>query len=230
MARKRMLDPKIWESEQVMSLPAEAFKLYIYCINHADDEGRMRVSYPMIKSRCFPTNNHTISIQTVEKHIVSMAQDGLIWLYEVAGDWYLAHPNWHTYQTINHATESKLPGLPEDYRSPTVVVPPNLIKGKLSKDNIHSAVESQIDEVFEYFKTKTGSHASPKTESLRAMIRARLNDGHTVDDCKRAIAFVEGSKRGDEQQQQFIRIKTIFAPGNFSGYLDSQLSYTRGKE
>ena len=228
MARKRMLDPKIWESEQVMALPSDAFKLYIYCINHADDEGRMSVSYSMIKSRCFPINTK-ITTETVEKHLTEMAHNGLIWLYEVDDKWYLAHPNWLNYQTINHKTDSKLPGLPEDYRSPTVVLPCKLIKVKLTKDNITSGVELQIDQVFAYFKTKTGSRVSPKTEALRSMIRARLAEGYTVDDCERAIAFAYGSKKDNEDQMQSIRIKTIFSPSKFSGYLDAQIKATGGK-
>ena len=225
LARKRMLDPKIWESEQVMGLPAEAFKLYIYCINHADDEGRMSVSYPMMKSRCFPINNK-ITVQTVEKHLIMMAEVGLIWLYEVDNLWYLAHPNWLVYQTINHPTDSKLPPLPEDYRSPTVVIPPNLIKVKLSKDNITSGVEKQIDEVFEYFRQKTGSKVRSTTEALRSVIRARLNDGYTVEECKRAIAFVYTDKKDNPDQAKYIRIDTIFRPSLFAGYLDAQLRYS----
>lgn len=220
MARKRMLDPKIWESEQVMSLPSDAFKLYIYCISHADDEGRMSVSYPMIKSRCFPINSAKVSVQTVEKHLCEMAHNGLIWLYEVEGDWYLAHPNWLTYQTINHATASKLPPLPDDYRSPTVVIPPNIIKGNISKDNISKGFDDEIDGIIDYFNKKTGSSVKKKTEAQRSPIRARLDEGYSVEDCKKAIVFAYQTKKDDESQRKYIRISTIFRPSLFPGYVD----------
>jgi len=228
VARKRMIDPRIWESEQVMSLTSDAFKLYIYLINHADDEGRMSVSYPMIKSRCFPINNNSISVKTVEKHIVEMAQKELIWLYEVDEEWYLAHPNWVIYQTINHATPSKLPPLPEDYRSSTVAILPNLIEFKLNEINTSKAARSEkdahsgeIDQIFDYFRTKTNSQVKSTTQALRSMIHARLEEGYTVEDCKKAIAYCYGSKIDNPDQRQYIRIKTIFAPSNFSGYLDA---------
>ena len=54
MARKRMLDPKIWDSEQVMSLNSDQFKVYIYLISQADDAGRIKISFPLLKSRVFP--------------------------------------------------------------------------------------------------------------------------------------------------------------------------------
>jgi len=88
---------------------------------------------------------------------------------------------------------------------------------------------TQIDDVFNYFKTKTGSRVSLKTESLRSMVRARLNEGYTVDECCRAIAFAHGDKIGTEQEK-FIRIETIFRPSKFSGYLDAQVRATGGNK
>ena len=220
MARKRMIDPLIWESEQVMSLNSDAFKLYIYLINHADDEGRMVISYSMIKSRCFPVKNK-ITTKRVEQHILDMANDQLIFLYTDDVRIYLQHPNWLKYQTINHSTPSKLPPFTEDYRSLTVVVPPKLIEVKLSKDNISKGVyENVIDEVMDYFNTKTGSSVKKTTEALRKMIRGRLEEGYTVEDCKQAIVYVYNTKIDNPDQQQYIRINTIFRPSLFPGYVD----------
>ena len=229
MARKRMIDPKIWESEQVMSLCSDAFKLYIYLINHADDEGRMVVSYNMIKSRCFPVKNN-IPVKKVEEHILHMAEISLILLYTDDTTIYLQHPNWNIYQTINHPTSSKLPPFTEDYRSITVGVPPKLIKDNISKVNIREERGSEVDEVFEYFRTKTGSQVLSTTKPLREKIHARLAEGYTVDQCKRAIAFVYADKKDNPEQKKYIRIETIFAPTKFPGYLDAQLRYSEGEK
>lgn len=106
MARKRMLDPGIWESEQVMSLSDRQFKLYVYLISHADDRGRQKVSYPMIASRAFPMDV-TVDAETVQADIEHMHSIDLVLLY---GDGqYLLHPNWTRYQTINRPTESRIP-------------------------------------------------------------------------------------------------------------------------
>jgi len=89
---------------------------------------------------------------------------------------------------------------------------------------------TQIDEVFEYFRTKTGSGVKSATEPLRKYIRKILSLGHTVDECERAIAFVHGDKKDDPEQMKYIRIETIFAPSHFSGYLDAQLRATGGNK
>ena len=49
-----MIDPKIWESEQVMNLSPFEFKVYIFLISSADDEGRLKVSYPIFVARIYP--------------------------------------------------------------------------------------------------------------------------------------------------------------------------------
>ena len=81
--------------------------------------------------------------------------------------------------------------------------------------------DSRIDEILTYFCEKTGSKLSIKTEALRAKVRGRLSEGYTVEDCKRAVAYVYGSKIDNPDQRQYIRIETIFAPTKFPGYLDA---------
>jgi len=97
-------------------------------------------------------------------------------------------------------------------------------KKRIKEQDIHSGA---IDEVLTYFKEKTGSGLSLKTEALRSKVRGRLTEGYTVDDCKRAIAFVYGSKIDNPDQRQYIRIDTIFAPTKFAGYVDAQRRETR---
>ena len=88
--------------------------------------------------------------------------------------------------------------------------------------------KSEVDEVFAYFKQRTGSQVQSTTKPLRSMIHARLVEGYTVDQCKRAIAFVYADKKDNPEQRKYIRIETIFAPTKFPGYLDAQLRYSGG--
>ena len=78
-----------------------------------------------------------------------------------------------------------------------------------------------VDEVFEFFRQKTNSHVRSTTQSLRSCIQARIDDGYTLDDCKKAIMFSYASKKDNPEQRQYIRIDTIFRPSKFSGYLDA---------
>lgn len=121
MPRKRMLDPAIWESEQAMSLNPRQFKAYIYLINHADDEGRVRINYTMLGSRVFPADwaEHG---EHAEADIAHMDEIGLVQLYTDGVAIYLCHPNWQRYQTINKAKPSRLPS-PDECGSDAVAVP-----------------------------------------------------------------------------------------------------------
>lgn len=107
MARKRMIDQRIWQSEQVMSLSSDQFKLYIYLISQADDEGRFKVPLKLIKAIVFPLKSYG------EKRSLSdlryMAELGLIYLYHDDSSLYIEHPNWRAYQWLSHPVPSKLP-------------------------------------------------------------------------------------------------------------------------
>lgn len=81
--------------------------------------------------------------------------------------------------------------------------------------------EEEIDRIIDYFNTKTGSHIQPKTESNRKYIRARLNDGYTLEDAERAIAWCNWKWKDDEKMYQYIRIPTIFGAEKFGGYVDN---------
>ena len=127
-----MLDPGIWDSEQVMSLSCAQFKLYVYLISQSDDEGRVKVSVPLFRSRVHPMTDY--SIKQTEADLAAIADCGLIRLYQVNGDTYLHHPNWHIYQKINRPTESKYP-FSEDSVSTHGALTPNRIEGKGREEN-----------------------------------------------------------------------------------------------
>lgn len=108
MARRRMIDPAIWDSEQVQSLAGDDFKLYIYTISNADDEGRMPVSAPMLRSKVFPLREDILA-RGVADMVNRLAAVGLVDLYEDGFGVYLSHPNWLRYQTIDRPKPSRLP-------------------------------------------------------------------------------------------------------------------------
>jgi len=108
-----MIDPAIWDSEQVMRLSPEQFKMYLFLVTQADDEGRLKVSLPIWKIRIFPFDN--IDEKAIEKNLLFMHNIKLIQIYENSDQCYVFHPNWYKYQKISHPTASILP-TPEDSR------------------------------------------------------------------------------------------------------------------
>ena len=60
---------------------------------------------------------------------------------------------------------------------------------------------------------------SEKRLTKLGLIPARLNDGATVDDCKRVIDWLL-EHRNDEWKRQYLNHTNPFRPGNFDKYLD----------
>ncbi len=106
-----MIDPQIWDSEQVMSLSAEGFKLYIYLIGISDDEGRFRLSRSMFPSRAFPCGG--VTVKTTDEILRVMNATDLIRIYKVNGTEFAHHPNWHKYQKIDRPSPSTIPPPPQ---------------------------------------------------------------------------------------------------------------------
>lgn len=105
-----MIDPRIWDSEQVMKLSPLGFKVYIYLISQADDAGKLPVSYQMLASRIFPFGE--MDKDTIETAVKEMDKEGLIILYVVDGKEVIKHPNWTKYQKIDRPSESSIPEPP----------------------------------------------------------------------------------------------------------------------
>lgn len=73
------------------------------------------------------------------------------------------------------------------------------------------------DSVIDHLNEKAGSKYLHK-KSAREPIQGRLEDGHSVDDCKLVIDFKVNDWLGTDQEQ-YIRPITLFGPKKFEGYL-----------
>jgi len=146
-----MLDPGIWDSEQVQSLTPRQFKVFIYLISSADDDGRLKATWTLFPARIFPLGG--VSSEDIRGDIDLMHTMGLIEVYGDDRTQYIAHPNWTTYQKINRKTDSKLPApdslpdrrIPSDAHEPLTDnslstherLTPNRIEVKVREVNIY---------------------------------------------------------------------------------------------
>lgn len=108
MARKRMIDPSIWDSEKFANLSMTARVLYIGMISLADDYGRGRANVKFLKSRIFGYDDD-IPSSVIEKALNQISARMAVKLYESDGFRYYWFRNWGKWQTICHPTDSKLP-------------------------------------------------------------------------------------------------------------------------
>ncbi len=64
--------------------------------------------------------------------------------------------------------------------------------------------------------------------SHQAFIKARLKEGHTVEDCKKVVDIKVAEWKGTDNDK-FLRPKTLFNPSNFEGYLNQKTIRSKSK-
>jgi len=141
MARKRMIDPKFWQDDKMMSLTPMHRLLFIGIWNFSDDGGIHKNSDNMLKAEVFPGDD--ITVEEVGRLKDELIQQELIVPFNSEGIELFYVKNWKIYQSIQKPIPSKYT-LPEDYCSPTVALQPNRIeRNKKEKNIIKKSVEDE---------------------------------------------------------------------------------------
>ena len=97
---------------------------------------------------------------------------------------------------------------------------PHPEQAKKSKKAKETKADTDATEVIDYLNTKTGSSYRATTEANIKPIRARLNDGFTVEDCKKVIDTKSGQWLNNPDMVKYLRPATLFSPSKFDGYLN----------
>lgn len=95
-----------------------------------------------------------------------------------------------------------------------------------NEDNIYiveqteNQVESDVDEVIDYLNIKTKSNFRKTTKAYRKAIKARLNEGYSLNDLKAVIDSRMDKWGNDAEMREYLRPQTLFAPSHFDAYLN----------
>ena len=226
MARRRMIDPNIWQSEDVSKLSVFARYMLIGMISNADDYGKGRASAAFLRSAIFPYDD--IRIADIEKALSEISQNISVILYEQADNQYYLFVNWEEWQKVDHPTKSHIPDPPKDAqnamgerianhsRNNRESNPPNIINIKeLKEDNIYTLVVSFLNE-------RAGTKFRQSSQKTRRLIDARTNEGYTLDDFKTVIQKKCAQWKSDKKMSEYIRPETLFG-NKFEGYLNQKV-------
>jgi len=113
MARKRMIDPNIWQSEDFGKLSNLAKIVFIGLFSLADDEGRGRANPTYLKSSLFPYNEGMRSAD-VEVALSEISRNMSVVFYSCDGSSYYSLLSWDNFQKIDKPTNSKIPAFNEE--------------------------------------------------------------------------------------------------------------------
>lgn len=113
MARKRIIDPNIWESEDFSTLSMLGKVLFIGMFSIADDEGRGKANPVYIRSKLFPYTAEEVRLADIKTALSEIAHRMSVTFYTVDGSQYYALTHWEIWQKIDRPSPSTIPA-PED--------------------------------------------------------------------------------------------------------------------
>jgi len=112
MARKRDIDPSLWEHVELASLPIADRYLFIGLFSNADDEGRLKGDPRYLKGLVFRYDDE-VSVQQVREWRDQLVTNRHACVYEIGLDTFVHLPSWHRWQSINRRMPSQIPPCPE---------------------------------------------------------------------------------------------------------------------
>ena len=195
MARKRMIDPTIWEDEDFGKLTLGAKLLFIGLFSNADDEGRIRANVAYLKSTIFMYEDIALEdVKAVREQVCEIMKS--VKLYEISGKEYIQLSHWNEYQKQHkdRIQPSTLPPYQEHVsdivrQSPHKLSKVRLDKDKLSKVSIATsvAVADPINDLIAQFKSVNPNYERLYPNKTQREALQRMVDKHTKEKISRAI-------------------------------------------
>lgn len=226
MARKRMLDPNIWDSADFANLSVLSKLVFIGMISNADDEGRGRANVNYLKSKIFPYDMQ-MRIGDIEKSLDEIAACVSILFYVYQSCEYYSLLHWKKWQRVDKPQPSMIAAYDESTcriirtkpdKAPlkAEINPLKRKKEPLKKDE--GKLSDVCKNVIEYLNVKAGTNFRAHTKQTVALIEARLNDHFTETDI---IAVIDKKTREwtGTDMQKYLRPETLFG-AKFEGYFN----------
>ena len=86
-------------------------------------------------------------------------------------------------------------------------------------NSLSSKLNDMCVEIIDYLNFKTGKSFKASSKANKNLIKARLDDGYTIDEFKKLIDNKCYQWLGTEQEQ-YLRPETLFRPSHFESYLN----------
>lgn len=88
-------------------------------------------------------------------------------------------------------------------------------------DNVSDSVSVTVKEIVNYLNTRASSNYKHTTDKTKNLIKARSNEGFTLDDFKTVIDKKTLQWLNDPEMSKYLRPETLFG-SKFEGYLNEQ--------
>ena len=173
MARKRMIDPDIWASEQFASLTRDARLLFIGMFSNADDYGRLKVTPKWLKMNIFPgdmiEDNDIVSWRGELEQAKDESGVALVSLYESGGKVFGFLPGFEKTQSRYKKFDPKYPTPPLEWLPP-------LSEEEQKKVGVDGTKKTPNSKPSDTKKTLSDTQAPPESHPI-ARNRNRKGEG-----------------------------------------------------
>lgn len=221
MAERRMFAKTIIDSDAFLDMPLSAQALYFHLSMRADDDGF--VNNPKKVQRMVGASDDDCKLLVMKRFILTF-ESGII---------VIKHWKIHNYiqkdrykETVYLQEKSTLALNENKAYTECIQNGYNVdtqVSIELGKDSIEiekDNMSGDIAEIISYLNEKTNSNYKTGTPKTRTLIKARLNEGFSVDDFKSVIDKKVAEWQGTEMEQ-YLRPETLFGT-KFEGYLNTK--------
>lgn len=243
MARKRMFDLEIINQDSFLDLPMESKAIYFLLGMEADDEGFVA---PRKVLRLYGGTEDSLKI-LIAKNFIIPFNTGVI----VITDW--KRNNWLdsrrikntiyqeekaqiTYNPTSEKYEMNGSFIDAKQMLSENSIEENSIEESSTEENsieIHSPAKAEPNipykEICEYLNTRTDSNYRHTTRKTRDLIKARFNEGFTLEDFKVVIDKKCIDWLKDKEFKKYLRPETLFGT-KFESYLNQPLKEITTKD
>ncbi|WP_257975594.1 conserved phage C-terminal domain-containing protein [Leuconostoc citreum] len=229
MAQRRMFSKKVTDTDTFLDMPLSTQALYFHLNMHADDDGFIDNTKTI--QRMIGSSDDDRKLLVAKQFIIPF-ENGLV----VIKDWrvhnYIQGDRYHKTQYINE--KSQLVVEENNMYTKRVQDVSNMDTqvrlgkdrlGKDSKDILSGSDEPDqvpYKEIVDYLNEKTGSKYRSSGSKTKSLIKARTNEGFSLDDFKTVIEKKAKEWSGTDMEK-YLRPETLFST-KFEGYLNQKQS------
>lgn len=102
----------------------------------------------------------------------------------------------------------------------------NRLPENTTKNILSSSHSTAAREIIDYLNSKIGTHYRATTRKTQSLIKARMNEGFTVDDFKKVIDNKSAEWGKDSKMSKYLRPETLFGT-KFESYLNQAAVKTK---
>jgi len=88
----------------------------------------------------------------------------------------------------------------------------------LNETVVNTSFKDFCEEIILFLNEKTGRRYDYTSKDTKGFLKARFNEGRTVEDVKLVVAWMSRKWKGDPKMDEYLRPSTLFRP-KFSEYL-----------